>query len=87
MKHRRYAAHYLRLPDSHFLRQHVVEVENGCVVRMFPLNEEIEDVEWLPGLIALETSNEDGVPIPYYYYPFDFTLMQPVAGTQRRQLP
>ena len=93
---------------------------------VFPLTEEIESVEWMPGLIdiysplneikntemfsknisvfqfnfpivsdqtsqcfkeALAASEKRGeVLFPYLFYPFDFTSMQPVAGTRHRLL-
>ena len=123
---KRFAAHYLLLPDVGFIRQQVVEiVDEGYVRDVFPLTEEIESVEWMPGLIALLPVNEikntemfsknisvfqfnfpivsdqtsqcfkealtasakrGEVLFPYLFYPFDFTSMQPVAGTRHRLL-
>ena len=121
---KRFAAHYLLLPDVGFIRQQVVEIaDEGYVRDVFPLTEEIESVEWMPGLIALLPVNEikntemfsknisvfqfnfpivsdqtsqcfkealaasekrGEVLFPYLFYPFDFTSMQPVAGTRHR---
>lgn len=50
---KRYASHFLFLPEIGFLKQQVIEVVDGEVVHIFPLTEEIESVEWLPGVIAL----------------------------------
>ena len=50
----RYAAHYLQTPAGTFLRQQVVEVVDGYVLRYFPLTTEVEDVVWMPGVIVLE---------------------------------
>ena len=123
---KRFAAHYLLLPDVGFIRQQVVEIaDEGYVRDVFPLTEEIESVEWMPGLIALLPENkikntemfskyisvfQFNLPIvsgqtfqcfkealaasekrgevlfPYLFYPFDFTSMQPVAGTRHRLL-
>ena len=123
---KRFAAHYLLLPDVGFIRQQVVEIaDEGYVRDVFPLTEEIESVEWMPGLIALLPVNEikntemfsKNIPVfqfnlpvvsdqtsscpkeflavseergevlfPYLFYPFDFTSMQPVAGTRHRLL-
>lgn len=123
---KRFAAHYLLLPDVGFIRQQVVEIaDEGYVRDVFPLTEEIESVEWMPGLIALLPVNEikntemfsknisvfqfnfpivsdqtsqcfkeafaasekrGEVLFPYLFYPFDFTSMQPVAGTRHRLL-
>ena len=51
---KRYAAHYLQTPAGTFLRQQVVEVVDGHVLRYFPLTAEVEDVVWMPGVIVLE---------------------------------
>ena len=123
---KRFAAHYLLLPDVGFIRQQVVEIaDEGYVRDVFPLTEEIESVEWMPGLIALLPVNEikntemfsknisvfqfnfpivsdqtsqcfkealaasekrGEVLFSYLFYPFDFTSMQPVAGTRHRLL-
>lgn len=112
---RRYAAHFIFVSGYGYFKQHVVEVEQGSARSVFPLTEEIEGVEWFPGVIALldRQEVEVGVPsvfpaldniskepplpfgkeclpkglTPYLFYPFDFTTMQPVAGTRHKQLP
>lgn len=86
MRSHRYAAHYLYHPDQGYLKQYAIEVEGGRVVRIFPLMEELENVEWMPGLITLEVGDTDGSLIAYYDYPFDFTSMRPAVGTQHRLL-
>lgn len=119
---KRFAAHYLFLPDVGFMKQHVVEITvEGAVRSIFPLKEEVESVEWFPGVIVLlpETDLEIEINIsillkkhpnvleqtsqcfsevldgykkreialfPFLFYPFDFTSMQLVAGTQHRLL-
>lgn len=55
---KRYASHFLFLPGYGYYKQYVIETEDGCVVRMFPLTEEIENVEWLPGAIILLNEEE-----------------------------
>ncbi len=55
---KRFAAHYIFLPGIGFVKQHVVGVEGGSAQVVFPLTEEIESVEWLPGVIALLSTNE-----------------------------
>ena len=50
---KRFASHYLYVPDTGFLKQYVIEVEEEYVVNFFPLTEEIESVEWMPGVIEL----------------------------------
>lgn len=52
---KRYASHYLYIPDTGFLKQYVVELNEGRVVSLFRLTEEIESVEWMPGVIVLST--------------------------------
>nr|WP_302831737.1 hypothetical protein [uncultured Bacteroides sp.] len=81
---KRYASHFVILSGQDYLKQHVVELENGYVVNVFPLTEELEDIEWLPGAIYL-TKAEGGLTATYVP-DFDITTMQPVAGTRRKQL-
>ena len=126
---KRFASHYLLIPTVGYMKQQVVEITDEGVVRgVFPLTEEIESVEWMPGVIVLlsESQMEEikntgmilkNIPVfqfnlpvvsdqtsscpkeflavseergevlfPYLFYPFDFTSMQPVAGTRHRLL-
>ena len=51
---KRFASHYLFMPDVGFIKQQVVEITDEGVVRdTFPLTEEIESVEGMPGVIVL----------------------------------
>ena len=51
---KRFASHYLFMPDVGFIKQQVVEITDEGVVRdTFPLTEEIESVELMPGVIVL----------------------------------
>lgn len=60
---KRYASHFLFLPRHGYLKQYVVEIGEGqCVSRIFPLTEEVENTEWLPGVIALLTEAETDYP-------------------------
>ena len=43
----------------------VLGVEEGQVVSAFPLAEEIEGVEWFPGVIALLNNNEEDISKGY----------------------
>lgn len=52
---KRYAAHYMWSENSGFQKQQVVEMKGEEVYRIFPLSEEIESVEWFPGVIVLTT--------------------------------
>lgn len=112
---KRFASHFIFLSGYGYLKQYVVGVKEGRVVSVFPLTEEIEGVEWFPGVIVLLNNEEDisegysGIfqkssevleELPevfcqetfpsgisaYLFYPFDFTTMQPVGGTQHRPL-
>ena len=50
---KRFASHYLLIPDIGFIKQQVVEInDEGIVQNIFPLTEEIESVEWMPGEIG-----------------------------------
>ncbi|MDR0892044.1 MAG: hypothetical protein LBN24_05470 [Mediterranea sp.] len=63
MNLKRYASHYLMLPGIGYLKRQVVELsEKGTVERIFPLEGELESVEWLPGVIALLPEPGDGAP-------------------------
>lgn len=79
---RRYASHYLYVPGCGFLKNQVVEVEQGCMIRYLPLEGEMAGTEWLPGVLRIENGN-----LVFHYHPFDFNAMKPVSGTRRRQLP
>ena len=50
---KRFASHFLFLPAYGYLKQYAIETEEGMVVRLFPLTEEIENVEWLPRLLHM----------------------------------
>lgn len=50
---KRYASHFLFLPGHGYLKQYAIEMEGEQVIRIFPLTEEVENTEWLPGIIAL----------------------------------
>ena len=56
---KRFASHYLLIPAVGYMKQQVVEITDEGVVRgVFPLTEEIESVEWMPGVIALLSENQ-----------------------------
>lgn len=59
---KRYASHFLFFPGYGCLNRHVVEMCEGHVVRIFPLTEEIENTEWLPGIIALLSGKDSDLP-------------------------
>lgn len=49
----RYSSHLLFLPKYGYLKQYVVEMEEGCVKNIFPLTHEVEDTQWLPGILIV----------------------------------
>lgn len=53
---KRFASHFLYLSSNNCLKQYVVELENGCAYRIFPLMGEIESTSWVGGTIILSTS-------------------------------
>lgn len=66
---KRFAAHYLFLPNVGFMKQQVVEISDEGTVRcVFSLTEEIESVEWMPGVIALLSKDEiEKIPPPVMF--------------------
>ncbi len=56
---KRFASHLLILsPDIIYTKQ-VIEVENQLLVRIFPLEEELESVSWLSGVLFLSSQKMD----------------------------
>ncbi len=78
---KRYASHFLFLPGYGYLRQFAVEMEGERAVRLFPLSEEVENTEWLPGVILL--LDEDIRPDMASYEPYFNTahVWQSVPGS------
>lgn len=67
---KRYASHYLFLPGYGYLKYFSLDMEDGRVARMYPLSEEVEDTEWLPGIIVLlngHMRNEAASYEAYFY--------------------
>jgi hypothetical protein len=50
---KRFAAHYLYLPDKGFYKQFVVEIKEETVRFIYPLEAEQERVSWHSGVILL----------------------------------
>src|SRR3712207_2036697 len=61
-KMKRYASHFLFFPGYGCLSRYVVETYEGHVACIFPLTEEVEDTEWLPGIIALLPDKDSDIP-------------------------
>lgn len=56
---KRFASHYLLIPAVGYMKQQVVKITDEGVVRgVFPLTEEIESVEWMPGVIVLLSESQ-----------------------------
>ena len=49
----RFASHYLFIEGHGYVARHVVELEDGIPVSVYPLTGELEHTEWRPGLLAL----------------------------------
>ena len=81
---KRFASNYIISTNNEKLRQHVVEIDNGCVIDVYPLPQEVESTEWLPGVIELKNSNNKIIAV--HMYPFDFISMKPVVETQHTLL-
>ena len=64
---KRFASHFLFLPAYGYLKQYAVETEEGSVVRIFPLTEEIENVEWLQDELKELDTNSPLVNAPQNY--------------------
>lgn len=58
MMKRRFAAHYVYLSGYGYLKSSVVELIDDKLINIFFLTEEVEDTEWLPGIIAVLESPE-----------------------------
>ncbi|BEG98549.1 hypothetical protein [Bacteroides sedimenti] len=52
---KRIASHYLYLSPDMFYKRQVVEIDQESFVRYFPLEEEIESVLWMPGILFLSS--------------------------------
>lgn len=49
-----FAAHYIYIPDGGFFKQSGVSIDDtGRVVSVFALDDEVESVEWHPGVIVV----------------------------------
>ena len=56
---KRFASHYLLIPAVGYMKQQVVEItDEGVACSVFPLAEEIESVEWMPGVIVLLSESQ-----------------------------
>ena len=46
---KRFASHYIYLPNQGFLKQYVIEICEGHITNLFRLTEEAENIQWMPG--------------------------------------
>lgn len=83
---KRYASHFILDRIQHKVYPHSgIEISLGGQVRFFPLNEEQEDVEWLPGAIELSQTALHQMAL-IHLYPFDVENVTERKDTQRRVL-
>ena len=66
---RKVCSHYILTVNNEKLKQYVVELEDGFVAKLYPLTEEVESVEWLPGAIQLKNCNNQLIAV--HMFPFD----------------
>lgn len=59
---KKFASHYLYIPNHGYLKMHGIEVSHGRVERIFPVTGESENTVWLPGVIALEGEGTEARP-------------------------
>jgi len=52
---KRIASHFLILSPDTIYKKQVIEIEDQRLIRFFPLEEEIESVVWMPGVIFLSS--------------------------------
>lgn len=62
---RRIASNEIVTHEGLCLIQHVVELENGIVSRLYPLEMELANTEWFQGRLILKKDN-DGQVCAYY---------------------
>lgn len=54
----RVASHSVYLPDVGYFHRMVVELEQGVVTAIYPLDGELECTSWLPGVIVIPPTPE-----------------------------
>lgn len=54
----RVASHSVYLPDAGYFHRMVVELEQGVVTAIYPLEGELENTSWLPGIIVIPPAPE-----------------------------
>jgi hypothetical protein len=68
------------------LSRSVVQLDDrGNFSCSYPLTEEVQNVEWMLGVIELVDEEADGV-VAYHLYPYDVVAMSCVDGTRRTRL-
>jgi hypothetical protein len=56
---KRLASHFLILSPDKIYKRQVIEIDNKRLIGIFPLEEEIESVSWMPGIIFLSSQKID----------------------------
>ncbi|KAA6328143.1 hypothetical protein EZS27_022930 [termite gut metagenome] len=87
MRIKRYASHFLLLPEYGFLKQCVVEIgQERDVLCIFPLSEELETVEWHPGVILLSGKEEDKNRITQLFQ-IQYRLLSDIPAAFQTNIP
>lgn len=56
---RRIASHFLILSSKEVLKKQVIEIADHKVIRHFPLENEIESAQWMPGVLFVTSQKID----------------------------
>ena len=62
---RRIASNEVVTPEGQCLKQQVVELSDGVVSRLYPLETEQANTEWLQGRLVLRKDNDDLIRVFY----------------------
>ena len=62
---RRIASNEVETPEGRCLRQQVIELTDGVVSRLYPLERELANTEWLRGRLILRKDSDDSVRAYY----------------------
>lgn len=62
---KRFSSHYLFIPGSGFYKHSAFEWADGIITGIFPLLSEMENISWLPGVIALMPAGFPEVTLEY----------------------
>ena len=63
---RRIASSEVITPDGNCLTRYVIELSEGCVTKLYPLQQELPFTEWFQGRVVLTQSPDDDKVRAYY---------------------